>query len=92
MDVTVPPRYEALIREKVEQGDYLDASAVIEEALRLLEERDRLRRLRQLIDEGDADIARGDVVAWTPQLHEEVMQRAIEDAKAGKQPAPHVVP
>lgn len=46
MNVTLTPELEAMVQEKVERGDYPDAGEVVREALLLLEERDRLRRLK----------------------------------------------
>lgn len=41
MHVSLTPRLEALIREKVESGLYGNASEVVREALRMMELRDR---------------------------------------------------
>jgi putative addiction module CopG family antidote len=41
MTVTLPPRLEALVRQKVEAGPYRSVDEVSEEALRLLDARDR---------------------------------------------------
>ena len=46
MHVSLTPQLEALIQRKVESGRYGSASEVMREALRLLEERDRLRSMR----------------------------------------------
>lgn len=46
MNVSLTPELEKLIHTKVESGLYLSASEVVREALRLLEERDRIRELR----------------------------------------------
>lgn len=46
MNVSLPPELEKLVREKVESGLYLSASEVVREALRLLEERDKLQALK----------------------------------------------
>jgi antitoxin ParD1/3/4 len=46
MNVSLTPELERLIHDKVETGLYLSASEVVREALRLLEERDKLRALR----------------------------------------------
>ena len=40
------PELEALVQERVRSGRYTSASEVVREALRLLEDRDELRRLR----------------------------------------------
>ncbi len=50
MNVSLTPELEALVQAKVAGGRYQSASEVFREALRLLEERDRLReaQLEQL--------------------------------------------
>jgi antitoxin ParD1/3/4 len=47
MNVSLTPELEELVRAKVESGRYLSASEVMREALRLLEERDKLQELRR---------------------------------------------
>jgi antitoxin ParD1/3/4 len=47
MNVSLTPELEKLVAERVTSGRYASASEVIREALRLLEERDRLNRLRE---------------------------------------------
>ena len=49
MNVSLTPRLEELIREKVQSRMYNNASEVVREALRLLDERDRERRLREAL-------------------------------------------
>lgn len=46
MNVSLTPELEQLVQKKVRSGRYLSASEVVRDALRLLEERDRLRDLR----------------------------------------------
>ena len=46
MNVSLTKELEQLVNDKVKRGRYLSASEVIREALRLLEERDRLQELR----------------------------------------------
>lgn len=57
MNVSLTPQLEALVQEKVASGRYSSASEVVREALRLLEERDRLREAR--LSELRRDIAVG---------------------------------
>jgi len=47
MNVNLGDKFEQLVRNRVETGRYNNASEVIREALRLLEERDELRALRK---------------------------------------------
>jgi antitoxin ParD1/3/4 len=46
MNVSLTPELEQLIHKKVETGLYLSASEVVREALRLLEERDRVSAVK----------------------------------------------
>jgi antitoxin ParD1/3/4 len=57
MNVSLTPELERLVAEKVESGMYTSASEVVREGLRLLQERDELRRTR--LEELRREIARG---------------------------------
>ncbi len=46
MNVNLTPQLEEMVRAKVSSGMYNSASEVVREALRLLEEQDRLRQLK----------------------------------------------
>ena len=46
MNISLTPHFEELVKNKLESGHYHSASEVIRDALRLLEERDRIRELR----------------------------------------------
>jgi antitoxin ParD1/3/4 len=46
MNVSLTPELEQIIHKKVESGLYLSASEVVREALRLLEERDKIQAMR----------------------------------------------
>jgi len=64
MHISLTPKLEELVREKVESGLYNNASEVVREALRLMQEQDAIRRLKleRLRDElakGEADLAAG---------------------------------
>ena len=57
MNVSLTPELDEFVRRKVESGMYLSASEVVREALRLLDEQDRLRQMR--FDELKRDVALG---------------------------------
>ena len=57
MNISLTPQLEELVKSKVESGLYGSASEVMRDALRLLEERDRLRDLR--LKELRAEIKKG---------------------------------
>ena len=46
MNVNLTPQLEALVRSKVNSGMYTSASEVVREALRLMDEQDRLRQVK----------------------------------------------
>jgi putative addiction module CopG family antidote len=77
----------------VESGRFRDPEAVLREAVRLLEEIERKRDelLAQLqigIDQAD----RGELVEWTPELRDKLVQSALRRAKLGEKPSPDVCP
>jgi antitoxin ParD1/3/4 len=57
MNVNLTPQLEDLVRSKVSSGLYTSASEVVREALRLLEEQDRLKQFK--FDELRRDIQAG---------------------------------
>ena len=65
MNISLTPKLEQMVREKVDSGYYNNASEVVREAVRLLkrtEERHALKmeRLRAAIRDGDEALARGE--------------------------------
>jgi antitoxin ParD1/3/4 len=66
MNVNLTPQLEELVRAKVASGLYTSASEVIREALRLLEEQDRLRevKLGRLRDDIRKGLDSGPSEAW----------------------------
>jgi antitoxin ParD1/3/4 len=83
MNVSLTPRLEAMIREKVESGLYNNSSEVVREALRLMERRDREQQLRAALNVGLDDLARGDIVPWTPEFMEQLNREADEEDRLG---------
>ncbi len=57
MNISLTPQLEELVKRKVASGLYSSASEVMREALRLLEERDRLHAMR--LEELRAEIKQG---------------------------------
>lgn len=85
MNVSLTPELEQFVHTKVNSGRYLSASEVVREALRLLEERDRLREirietLRQEIAIGIKQSDRGDVFDG-----EEVIQELLGEIDQARQ-------
>lgn len=57
MNVSLTPQLEELVKKKVDSGLYGSASEVMREALRLLDERDRIHAMR--LEELRAEIRKG---------------------------------
>jgi len=88
MNVSLTPELEQLIHKKVQSGLYLSASEVVREALRLLEERDKLRamrfeELRRDIQIGIDQADRGELLDG-PEVFEKL--RAKVRTKSGNRP------
>ncbi len=69
MNVNLTPQLEEMVKKKVASGLYNSASEVVREALRLMEEQDRvlavkLERLRQDIRDG---LNSGEATPWNPK-------------------------
>jgi antitoxin ParD1/3/4 len=93
MSLSLTRRIEDLIRNQIESGRYHTTDEVLEEALRLLEARDRrVQQLRDSVSEGFAAIERGEGIELTPDLMEERARRAQERARRGERPLPDVCP
>ena len=57
MNVNLTPQLEELVRSKVDSGLYTSASEVVREALRLMDEQDRLREAK--LEQLRSDVRRG---------------------------------
>ena len=84
MAIQLSPEAEAQVREFVERGSYPDPDAVLDEALRVLRERDQLARLRELIAVAEEQAARGQVKELTPDLLDRLKREAAENVRMGK--------
>lgn len=87
MSVTLDPEVEDRIKPWLDSGRFPNASAVVLEALELLEERDRTQflKLREMVRAG---FESGDEVDLTPELWDQLLREADEDYERGEQPAP----
>lgn len=85
MNVNLTPQLEEMVRQKVSSGLYTSASEVVREALRLMDEQDRIRaaRLDQLRQDVRSGLQSGPAAAWDA---DEVKRdgRARRAAKASK--------
>lgn len=74
MDVILTPEQARLVRAKVASGLYASPSDAIDQALRLLEDRDRLDALR--LDELFREIAAGLADSAAPARHPSIWTRS----------------
>jgi antitoxin ParD1/3/4 len=89
MNVSLTPQLEDIIKRKVASGMYGNASEVVREALRLMDERDRYQELRAEVAAGFEQIERGDTV---PLNMESIKQGAREASRRGHKVNPVVRP
>ncbi len=77
MNVSLTPKLEGFIKEKVESGNYGNSSEVVREALRLLQEEDAKKQaLLSALEIGLDDIRNGRIVRKTArQIFEETVER-----------------
>ena len=69
MNVNLTVQLEEMVRQKVSSGLYTSASEVVREALRLMDEQDRMRaaRLGQLRQDIRAGLKSGPATAWNAE-------------------------
>jgi antitoxin ParD1/3/4 len=87
MNVSLTPELEQLIHKKVETGLYLSASEVVREALRLLDERDKLQamrfeELRREIHVGIDQADRGELLDG-PEVFEKRAEKVSAEGRKG---------
>jgi antitoxin ParD1/3/4 len=90
MNVSLTPELEAMIHERVATGRYNNASEVVRDALRHLEEFERKEHLRSLLAEGLEEAQRGELIDFTPELLEDIARGAHERFLRGEEPDPDV--
>ena len=89
----IPADVAASIRQNVQSGRFGDEGAVLREALRLLDARERrAHELRASIEDGVAAIERGEGVELTPEFMDRLTREADEMDERGELPSPDVCP
>jgi antitoxin ParD1/3/4 len=83
MNVSLTPQLEALVRRKIETGPYNNATEVVQEALKVLDERDRAALLKAALAVGDEQFARAEVTTWTPNTLAALIREADEEDRQG---------
>jgi antitoxin ParD1/3/4 len=82
VNVSLSPELVKLVQAKVESGLYASESEVVEDALRLLEQREiELRELQARMDQALAEADRGEVVDGEEFMQSMLAELDLEDAK-----------
>jgi antitoxin ParD1/3/4 len=90
--IQLTPQLEEIIREKVASGRYHDATEVLSEALIALDDSERLAELQAAVAVGAEQLERGEGQVYTPELRDQIRQRALTMAEEGRKPKPDVCP
>ena len=83
MNVNLTPELEALVRRKVASGLYGSASEVVRDALRLMDEQDQMRAVRQeqLRQDVRKGLESGPSEAWDPDVLKQKARALLAAAK-----------
>ncbi|HYO30937.1 MAG TPA: type II toxin-antitoxin system ParD family antitoxin [Thermomicrobiales bacterium] len=93
MAISLPADIEANIRQKVEAGHFADAGDVVREAMRLLDDQERLLApIRVKLRAGLDQLDRGEGDLFTPELVARMRRDANERFRKGDRPNPDVCP
>lgn len=97
MNIYLGDHFEAFIKKQIASGRFANASEVVRDAMRLMEEReDRLDVIRRGIDEGLADVAAGrftvvdDLDAFFDDLEREIDVRYSGDSQDDSSLSPRI--
>jgi antitoxin ParD1/3/4 len=82
MHVNLSTEMENYIKSKVSSGFYGNATEVIRDSIRRMQaEEERIAAFRAAVAKGDAQIERGEGIAYTAELMDGLIQTAINDMK-----------
>lgn len=88
MNINLTPQLEELVRQKVSSGRYTSASEVVREALRLMEEQDRLRaiKLDQLRRDIRDGLESGPANSWNVEEMKSAGRKHLAARRASRSP------
>ena len=76
---------EIFIKAEVQSGFYTNETELVRDAVRRMrEEKERARRFQEAVARGIQAVERGETVALTPDLLQEIKQDAIRKARNGE--------
>ena len=92
MHVNLSTEMENYIKGKVGSGFYGNATEVIRDAIRRMQaEEERVSAFRAAVTKGDAQLDRGEGVAYTRELMQSITQTALKDMHSDKPIDPDVL-
>jgi antitoxin ParD1/3/4 len=93
MHINLSSEMEGFIKTKVAGGFYGNATEVIRDAIRRMQaEESRLAAWQAAIKVGSDQLDRGEGVAYTPQVLNDITQSAIKSMHSSKSMDPDVLP
>ena len=93
MHINLSPEMEGYIKSKVSSGFYGNATEVIRDAIRRMQSEDeRITAWKEAIEKGEVQLDRGEGVAYTPELMENLTQTAIRSMHSHQPINPDVLP
>ena len=93
MHINLSPEMESYIKSKVSGGFYGNATEVIRDAIRRMQaDEERRAAFRAAVAAGDAELERGEGIAYNKKVLEDITREAIQDMKSGKPIDPDVCP
>ena len=79
MHVSLPPEMEKFVESKVANGSYSDATAVIGDAIRLMQaEEVRIAAWQAAVRLGSDQLDRGEGLAYSPETLNDITRNAID--------------
>lgn len=85
MHINLSPEIEHYLQAKVSTGFYSNASEVVRGAIRRMwTEDERLEKLRSAVQVGEAQLERGEGVAYSAERLEMITEKALSNARKGK--------
>jgi antitoxin ParD1/3/4 len=93
MHINLSPEMESYIKTKVSTGFYGSATEVIRDAIRRMQANEnQLAAFRAAVAKGDAQLDRGEGIAYTDELLNTMTQTALQDMHSDKSIDPDVLP
>lgn len=76
---------ESFIKDEVESGFYTNETELVRDAVRRMrEEKERAKRFQGAVAKGIQAVERGETIALTPDLLQEIKQQAVRKAQNGE--------